>query len=350
MPEEFDDDDYTCALTELYLSKCSIKAASGFQTLCSNILATTMTSTLKVFDLSHNNIGSKGSEALGLFLALSQCLTKLNLVNTQFDGAVCLEPLKLNNRLWTSLESVDISRNPFDREGAAALGGFLKKTERLSTLNMISMTTLNSDCYAEILSALFSNASPNLIHDVELNLSRNKFTHADVATVSTQIESSPRFPISTLSLNDCSLGIDGMGLIAQSIVERKPGTLTRFYAARNMSPGFFTSAGTIHGAQTALSRLVKSSEPLKEIDLSGDHSNKFGEHIIPIVEALKGSKTLKHVDVSHHKAGNKLVFAIGEVLKVNNIIGEIWFDKNGTTLQGFQKLLEQLENNESVLR
>jgi len=83
--------------------------------------------------------------------------------------------------------------------------------------------------------------------------------------------------VSSLSLNDCGFGIEGMSLVAQSIVERKPGTLRSFYAARNMSPGFFTSAGTIHGAQTALSRLVKSSEPLVEMDLSGDSSNRFGE-------------------------------------------------------------------------
>ena len=175
-------------MTELYLSKCSIKAGPGFQTLCSNILSTTMTSTLKIFDLSYNYIGPKGSEALGLFLALSQTLTTLNLVNTQMDSAVCLEPLKLNNRLWTSLETLDISRNPFNRDAAGALGDFLKKTEKLSSLTMTNMTTLTSVCYANILSSLFSNTSPNLANNVALNFSRNKFTHADVATVSTHIE------------------------------------------------------------------------------------------------------------------------------------------------------------------
>jgi len=53
--------------------------------------------------------------------------------------------------------------------------------------------------------------------------------------------------------------------------------------------------------------------------------------------------------VSKHKAGNKLVDAIGEVLAVNKVISEIWFDKNGTTLAGFEKLLNKLEGSESVV-
>ena len=73
-----------------------------------------------------------------------------------------------------------------------------------------------------------------------------------------------------------------------------------------MSPGFFTSAGTIHAAQTAMCRLVKSSEPLVELDLSGDDSHKFGVHIVPVVEALKSNKTLRTVNFSNHKAGDKL--------------------------------------------
>ena len=148
------------------------------------------------------------------------------------------------------------------------------------------MSTLTSVCYSDILSSLFSN-STDLPNKVLVDLSRNKFSHADVASVSTHIEGSPRFPISRLIMDDCSLGVEGMHLIAQSLVERKPGTLKVFSAARNMSPGFFTSAGTIHAAQTAMCRLVKSSEPLVDLDLSGDDSHKFGAHIVPVVEALK---------------------------------------------------------------
>ena len=62
VPEEFDEDDYTCALEELYLSKCGVQAGDGFQTLCGNILSTTMASSLKVLDLSYNLLGEKGSQ------------------------------------------------------------------------------------------------------------------------------------------------------------------------------------------------------------------------------------------------------------------------------------------------
>eukprot|EP00518_Triparma_eleuthera_P015945 CAMPEP_0197571044 /NCGR_PEP_ID=MMETSP1320-20131121/41752_1 /TAXON_ID=91990 /ORGANISM="Bolidomonas sp., Strain RCC2347" /LENGTH=1853 /DNA_ID=CAMNT_0043133525 /DNA_START=185 /DNA_END=5743 /DNA_ORIENTATION=- len=348
VPEEFDEDDYTCALDELYLSKCGIQAGPGFQTLCGNILATTMASSLKIFDLSTNIIGTKGSESLALFLGMAQSIQNLNLTNTQADLKIVLGALALNNRLWKSLKFLHLSHNPFCKEAAQNLGGFLKKSEVIDTLSLVNMSTLTSVCYSDILSSLFSN-STDLPNNLLLDLSRNKFTHADVASVSTHIEGSPRFPISRLIMDDCSLGVEGMHLIAQSLVERKPGTLKVFSAARNMSPGFFTSAGTIHAAQTAMCRLVKSSEPLVDLDLSGDDSHKFGAHIVPVVEALKSNKTLKVVNFSNHKAGDKLAEALGEVLAVNCTLNEVWFDKNSTTVEGFNTLMSKIEDNKSLV-
>eukprot|EP00519_Triparma_laevis_P004341 CAMPEP_0182512376 /NCGR_PEP_ID=MMETSP1321-20130603/32070_1 /TAXON_ID=91990 /ORGANISM="Bolidomonas sp., Strain RCC1657" /LENGTH=1089 /DNA_ID=CAMNT_0024719187 /DNA_START=152 /DNA_END=3417 /DNA_ORIENTATION=+ len=347
VPEEFDEDDYTCALEELYLSKCGVQAGDGFQTLCGNILSTTMASSLKVLDLSYNLLGEKGSQSLALFLGMSQNLSNLNMMNTQADMKTVLASLSLNNRLHKTIKILHLSHNPFDKEAAAELGGFLKKTEALSTLNLVKMTTLDPVCYADILSSLFSNNTP-LPNDVTLNFSRNKFTHADVAAVSTHIEGSPRFPVSRLFLNNCSLGVEGMSIIVQSLVERKPGTLKDFSASCNMSPGFFTSAGTIHNAQTALTRLIKSSEPLVELDLSGDDSHRFGEYIIPVVEALKSNSSLRHVDFSKHKAGDKLALALAEVLAQNSTLNEVWFDKNSTTVEGFKVLASKLEENKSI--
>ena len=77
VPEEYDDDDYTCALTDLKLNKCSIVAAEGFNTLCTNVLANTMASSLLNIDFSSNSLGGKGSEAIALFLGLSQTLKVL---------------------------------------------------------------------------------------------------------------------------------------------------------------------------------------------------------------------------------------------------------------------------------
>ncbi|GMH87821.1 hypothetical protein TL16_g10972 [Triparma laevis f. inornata] len=347
VPEEFDEDDYTCALEELYLSKCGIQAGDGFQTLCGNILSTTMASSLTLLDLSYNLLGQKGSESLALFLGMSQNLQNLNMMNTQADMKIVMASLSLNNRLHKTLKVLHVSHNPFDKEAAAELGGFLKKTEALSNLNLVKMATLDSVCYADILSSLFSNTT-SLPNDVTLNFSRNKFTHADVAAVSTHIEGSPRFPISRLYLNHCSLGVEGMSIIAQALVERKPGTLKDFSASANMSPGFFTSAGTIHNAQTAISRLIKSSEPLVELDLSGDDSHRFGEYIVPIVEALKSNSSLRHVDFSNHKAGDKLTLALAEVLTKNDTLNEVWFDKNSTTVEGFKALAKKLEENKSI--
>ena len=129
VPEEFDEDDYTCALDELYLSKCGIQAGPGFQTLCGNILSTTMASSLKIFDLSTNIIGPKGSESLALFLGMAQNIQNLNLTNTQADLKIVLGALALNNRLWKSLKFLHLSHNPFCKEAAQNLGGFLKKSE-----------------------------------------------------------------------------------------------------------------------------------------------------------------------------------------------------------------------------
>jgi hypothetical protein len=173
--------------------------------------------------------------------------------------------------------------------------------------------------------------------------------HADVAAVSTHIESSPRFPVSKLKLNHCSLGVEGMSLIAQSIVERKPKNLKTFEAAANMSPGFFTSSSSIHACQTALARLIKSSEPLIELNLSGGDSHKFGEHIIPVAEALKHSKTLLKVDLSDHKAGDKLAVAVGEVLKENSVLRQVSIDKNGTSAKGFKALADGAASSSSLL-
>ena len=118
---------HTC-VARRYLAKCSIKAGPGFSTLCANVLPTTMASSLRIFDLANNPLGKGGSDSLSLFLSLTQSLESLNIVNTNVDLHIVLEPLRLNNRLWTTLTTLDISNNPFSEDAAINLGGFLKRS------------------------------------------------------------------------------------------------------------------------------------------------------------------------------------------------------------------------------
>ena len=349
VPEEFDDDDYTCALSELYLNKCSIVADEGFQTLCTNVLGNTMSSTLKKVDFSNNSLGAKGSESLGLFLNLAQNLEVLRAENCLLDTGVVCEPLRTNSALHTSLKEVDISKNPFDDAAAENIGGLLKRSECIELIVFVKMDRILPAHYKVMLESLFGNKNKNLKPRVKLNFSENKFSHQDVTTFSSQIETSSCFPISQLTLDDCNLGIEGVSLIAQSIVERKPGTLKKFSVARNTSVGFFTSATSIHGFQTAVSRLIKGSEPLMELKLSGDVSHKLGTSIVSIVEALKSNKTIVKLDVSHHKSGDKLALMLGDVLKVNKTLAYIDFDKNNISIEGFKSFLEGMKGNKRVI-
>lgn len=60
---------------------------------------------------------------------MSQNLQNLNMMNTQADMKIVMASLLLNNRLHKTLKVLHVSHNPFDKEAAAELGGFLKKTE-----------------------------------------------------------------------------------------------------------------------------------------------------------------------------------------------------------------------------
>ena len=62
---------------------------------------------------------------------MSQNLSNLNMMNTQADMKTVLASLSLNNRLHKTIKILHLSHNPFDKEAAAELGGFLKKTEAL---------------------------------------------------------------------------------------------------------------------------------------------------------------------------------------------------------------------------
>ena len=218
----------------------------------------------------------------------------------------------------------------------------------IKSVNVINMTTLTAPCYSAILSNLFSNTS--LPPALSLDLSRNKMIHSDVAAISNDIETAPRFPISNLYMNFCGLGVEGMSLVAQSIVERKPNNLKVFEAQANLFTGFFTSSSSIHACQTALIRLIKSSEPLTHLNLSGGDGNKFGEHIIDIAEkGIKHSKTLLAVDVSDHKAGDKLAFALASVVEENEVLRQITFDRNQVTAEGFKALANGAKDNKTLL-
>ena len=48
------------------------------------------------------------------------------------DTAIVTEPLKSNAVLWKTLEELDLSRNPFEEGAANNIGGFLRKSEKVS--------------------------------------------------------------------------------------------------------------------------------------------------------------------------------------------------------------------------
>ena len=222
------------------------------------------------------------------------------------------------------------------------------RSAQVTHLSLVKMDRISSVGYATILCSLFGNVT-NLKPLVKIDFGSNKFSHGDVTTFASQIENSSMFPISQLVLDDCNLGIEGVSLIVQSLVERKPGTLKKLSLARNTHIGFFTSATSIHGFQTALSRLIKGSEPIMELNLSGDVGHKLGEGVVSIVEALKSNKTIIKLDVCGHKTGDKLAVCIGEVLKVNKTLAYIQFDKNSTSIEGFKSLLENMKGNKRVI-
>jgi serine/threonine protein kinase/hemoglobin-like flavoprotein/Ran GTPase-activating protein (RanGAP) involved in mRNA processing and transport len=195
---------------------------------------------IRRLDLANNGIGPSGAAALALSPNLGH-LRELSLAQNTL-GVQGVELLLASNR-FTSLESLDLSSNEFGAQGAMVLASspFARRVKALDLsdnqlgdaglaallgahhLSGLGTLSVAQNGLSQAGAALLAGAPPEL---ESLDLSRNALGPAGATALAAAL---PRLRLSTIKVNACELGGEGVA----RLVRAGEGRLTTIEAAAN---------------------------------------------------------------------------------------------------------------------
>ena len=274
---------------------------------------------LKVLDVSHNDIGVAGSKAL---LAQGICtwndlqVLKISHNSLRAAGSEALAEALLTNN---SLQVLDISYNGIRVAGSKALAQALYTNSSLQRLD-VSGNEIGDNGVQPLAEALHANKTL-----VKLHVQDNRIQCEGAHMLSKAIEVNQT--LYTLSLRGNKISDSGAQALAQALHTNV--SLTK------LDVGY----GKIkpHGAKALAAALYKN-KCLQKLDLSHNHMGVEGAKAL--AGALCTNKTLKKLGIKRNNIGAKGASALAEAVRRNEVLSILVVDNFSIGDQGEEMLRE----------
>lgn len=293
-------------------------------------------SSLQRLDLSKNPLKADGIAGLCDFLAKPNMLTYLDLSSTECPLDLLFGALIRG--CIQHLATIKVAGNSFtskktkDAVVPPSFKKFFSTSQALKCLD-VSDCKLHSDAIRAILEGLRANS---FLCDVELNLSNNELRGLGAKAIADNITHLKC--VSRLNISD-----NGFDTEVIPILERLSSNKTLKYLnlGQNMKQ---RSSSAIMEALVQL--LSEENSHLESISLA---ESKLKHDIIPLLDALGTNETLTELDISGNQIGDEGARILAKALQINTKLRTLDWDKNGTTYRGFADIAAALESNHTLL-
>lgn len=195
-----------------------------------------------------------------------------------------------------TVREVDLSKNSYGKDACACIGGALSQVSDLQIVNF-------SDIFAGqgeniIISGLKSIAGGLMPCRslAEVDFSDNSLGPGGVKALSSWIEASSQLKV--LKVNNCALGIEGGGLLAETLLRCDGMKLTVFAAGDNN----LLDQGTCQ-----LARVLKSMESLRQISMPRNGINEEG--MVALCEAFDANPNLQVIEIQGNSIDKEPIVA-----------------------------------------
>ena len=276
--------------------------------------------------LSRNQIGATGIETLGTALEVNQSIQKLNLHSNQI-GTVGAQALGTALQVNHTLQALNLYANQIGAAGAQALGTALKVNQSLQSLNLEYNKI--GDVGAQALgTALQVNYT---LQSLDLKCTRIGATGAQALGAALQVNQSLR------SLNLWGNHIGNAGAQALGIALEVNHTLQSLDLECNQIDFI--------GAQ-ALGAALQVNHTLQSLDLESNRIGDVGAQALGV--ALQVNHTLQLLNISMNQIGAAGVQALGAGLEVNHTLQSLFLYYNQIDNVGIQALEAALQINDTL--
>jgi hypothetical protein len=292
--------------------------------------------TLKVLDISENNLKNDEIKNLHSFLSHPNNVTSLNLAGTECS----LESLfgALSRGCIQHIEHLDVSRNVYSfkkptREVVVSMSWkeFFASVISLRSVNFSGSRQLPSEALNCILVGLSINQR---LKNLDLNLSSCNLGSSGSQVLECLIGNISC--IGSLDISDNGFDQTMCSLLAQLTKNRY---ITRLAIGRNkprVTPQLMEAiVNLIQNSQSSLRCLL-----LDDLKLRGDLST--------LLSALGSNNTLVELDISGNQAGDICARMLSKALMMNTKLSAVYWDRNNTSPQGFTDVATALEKNFTI--
>ncbi|XP_064611980.1 F-actin-uncapping protein LRRC16A-like isoform X2 [Liolophura sinensis] len=383
-------------LSELHMTNTGIKV--DFVQKLSTALLSNGGSQLTKLDLSNNLLEDRGLLHLtGALVKLSKGLTYLNLAKTGLTGkgiGKLAEALTSNKSMPGSLQTLILADNSMkgDDSAAQSLFNFLAQPNTISHLDLsntdvpldglcgallrgccqnighlnlanntftqkktketiipsswkkffasayslqwlnLSGNKLPPEVIKELLLGISSNVTVNSMH---LDLSSNEMKTAGARHLEGCISNNNN--ITSLDISDNGLEQDLCSLLAW--IQQNRG-LTKLSIGRNFSGLKSKQIGIL---LESVVQMIQDEESILET-LSLADSKLRGDTAM-VINALGSNTSLTELDISGNHMGDFGARMLAKALQINTKLRTVYWDKNSTTIQGFEDIAAALEKN-----
>lgn len=279
---------------------------------------------LKVLDLSRNDIGKAGSTFLEKFLKSSSALEEFNCANGHVHVQTILRAVSQNDTLINGkLRQLNLSGNKIANTSSAMLSNLLSSTGSLSHI-ILRNTKLIKSTLQNILEGVFSNSKDvEFIIDIGFNSFESALGKTILRAVKSIKKSSAVYNVKALIADNCSLGVDGLTSVCAAL-----GLIPSLQAVildRNITSGIFVNSQSVG---TALASMVQQLFHLRILSIRGAPNQHLGQSLLPLFAALKSHTQILSLDISRNLLPLECYNALADALQVNNSLQYVNVDEN----------------------
>ena len=258
--------------------------------------------TLKIHDLSNNNIPQEACEELALAIESNKFLTKLSLSlnNLQFSANVILKSLAT----ITTLIMLDLSNNQITQEAGEALASVIIHNTRLEELHLHTNSL-------GIGTVKVAKALQHITTLKILDLSNNNIPQEACEELALAIESNKFLTKLSLSLNNLQF--------SANVILKSLATITSLIMLD------LNNNQTTQEAGKALASVIMHNTRLEELHL---HTNSLGIGAVKVAKALQHITTLKMLNLSNNDIPQEACEELALGIKSNNQLEKLWLHDN----------------------
>ncbi|GAB1597646.1 uncharacterized protein LOC115210256 [Argonauta hians] len=322
-------------LIYLDLSKSGL-TTKGINKLCETMSSSSVIQkSLKTLKIADNPMKGEDMTSLCNFLATPNVLTHLDLSGLE----ISLEMLSgaLVRGCVHHMSHLDLSRNPYSIKKAKDTT--IPQSWKLLFASFYQLSYLNlSYCKlpVEAVRLLLLGISSNInVNQLKLDLSGNELRFVPPNEIDVIIGNMTNLTSLDISNNRFDLNIERL---FKSLSNNKH--LKHLSVGRNFSG---IKAKYLPRVLDTLVQLLHDENCFIE-SLSLADSKLKGDTTL-VINALGSNTTLKELDISGNNMEDVGARMLAKALQINNKMQTIIWDKNGTTVQGFQDIAEALEQN-----